>query len=153
MACSISLDLRYRRAGVWYDWALELAEFFDLDEGELPEYESIPAHDHAIEYMNFPHDAGVEATQVVLKHGDTQSCRTITEFFWNEGCNRLIERTDRVGDSVEFWEAIVEIQIERHPPKYEVLRFGRRDSMLSALSHVFIQEQPDGSEVERQIYP
>jgi len=148
---SLSVKMQYRSNRIWQNWELKLSSYFDLSDGEIPEIDAVPMHAHAIDYIDI--SSSIDATRILITDRTDQSSREITEFFWNKRQNRLIERTDRRGNSLIFWEGIIEIQVESNPPKYELVRFGRDDSLLSVLSHCLIQERVDGSEAEETIFP
>jgi hypothetical protein len=75
-----------------------------------------------------------------------QTQRTIVEKFWNQGKNRIIERTDR--GAQPYSETILEIQISQEPAIWEILRLEREQGTLTPLDHAFVQDHADGSQTE-----
>jgi len=133
------------------DWQfIELAaqEYFDLEPDEEVEIDSIPEYNHAIDYLALD-SSQIETTMLILTDEERQARRAITETFWNNGQNRLIERVD--SGSAPYWEMILEVQTGQAPPIWEVLRVCREDGAMKPIYHAFIRDNHDGSQFETRI--
>ncbi len=133
------------------DWQfIELApqEYFDLEPNEEVEIDSIPEYNHAIDYLALD-SSEIETTVLILTDEEQQARRAITETFWNNGQNRLIERVDSGCDP--YWEMILEVQTAHTPPTWEVLRVCREDGAMKPIYHAFIRDNHDGSQLETRI--
>ncbi len=141
----ITLDYRLVDSLVWQSQPLGVAEYFDLELDETASLDACPQHNHAIDYLDLPIEQ-VQATQLTLIDHHLQAKRTIVEKFWNQGKNRIIERTD---EGVQpYSEMILEIQISQEPPIWEILRLEREQGTLTPLYHAFVQDNADGSQTE-----
>src|SRR5262249_49510069 len=123
-------------------------EFFELEPGERATMDSVPRQNHGIDYLEFAPQT-IRMTRITIIDDVQKSVRVICETFWNNGQNRVIERTDR-GVS-EYWEMILKIRINEAPPTWEILRLGRQDGTLSPLYHGLIQQNSNGSETETKV--
>ena len=142
---SVFIHLEYKalNSDRWDLVSLSPKDYFDLDPGESPSIDACPHHSHAIDYL-LTSVLPIAATRLTLTEGTSQ--RQIVETFWNEGKNRLIERTDT--GQVHYSETILEIQISQNPLTWEILRLERHAEMLVPLYHAFLQENPNGSQTE-----
>src|SRR5262249_33848733 len=113
--------------------------------------DSVPKYNHAVDYLDIDRRL-IRNTIIKLRDSQTTATLTITETFWNEGKNRIIERTD-TGPGGEYWEVIVDTQAQDQSPIVEILRFGRQDGLITPWYHGFIARNQDGSETETKVYP
>ena len=147
-AIHISLEYQPLNGDRWESIPLSITDYFDLDPDEPPSLDACPRHNHAIDYL--PASASPIAT-TKLTLTDAQSQRQIVETFWNDGKNRLIERTD-TGET-PYSETILEVQISEAPPTWEILRLERTAGLLVPLYHAFLQENANGSQTETLLLP
>ena len=105
---------------------------FDLDDGEALSWDCVPQHSHAIDYSEIEKRM-IRNTKVTITDENSKVTKQITETFWDEGKNRVVECTD-TGPSVNCWELIVEIMINETPPTWEILRLDRAEGVVGPKS-------------------
>ncbi len=145
----ITLYFLYEDEKDWVSKNLLPEEYFDLDGGETIEIDCVPIHNHAVEYLNLNRER-VKATKIVLEDSRFNNQCIITESFWNNQKNRVIERTDIESKGQET-EIIIESEISVSPPITEIFRFTKDGEVLAPIYHGFIQTNPDGTEDETKI--
>ena len=146
------IEISWRSSGSddWLSRSVSPLEYFEPDERSF-EFDSIPRFDHAVEYLSLKRD-DVAATKITLTNSKQKRSRMISEKFWNNGKNRIIERFDE--SDAPYWEMILESRSVEHPKTVEIMRIGRDpDGIVGPLSHVFLTEQEDGSHSEIIVYP
>lgn len=127
-------------------------DYFDLDPDEEIEWNCVPEYDHAIDYLDID-KTSILCTKISIIDSEAKITKIITETFWNQGENRIIERIDS-GTAVSYWLMIIDIKLQDNPLIYEILRFERDEENLPKLcSHVLIKENEDGWQEEKEIYP
>jgi hypothetical protein len=143
----IEITIHYQQIGQSQEQfrTLDPEFYFDLEPPEPADIDSCPYYNHAIDYLDLE-PAQVQFTRLTITNHQTQDQRIILEKFWNQGHNRIIERTD-IGRS-PYAETILEIQISQTPPVWEILRLGKEDGSLTPLYHAFLQDNTDGSQTE-----
>lgn len=124
--------------------------YFDLEPGEEATLKSVPRHDHAVEYLPVALSQ-VRMTRLQLLNEAVGTRRSITESFWNDGKNRVIERLD--SGPVPYWEMIFDSLVSEEPKVREILRLVRQDDALTPVYHGFFQSNTDGSRTETKIFP
>ena len=144
----VRIEYLEKYASVWVSNEIALEAYFDEDNEPLS-WESVPLHNHAVDYLEIGKDK-LQATRVVIDDNFAKVKRTITENFWNKGKNRLIERIDE-GEEITDQEIILELLLNEHPETWEILRCHRDNGILKINYHGFIAINEDGSEVERKI--
>lgn len=147
----VQVTLKYKTLSSNADWQfVELApqEYFDLEPDEAVEIDSIPEYNHAIDYLGLD-SSEIDTTVLILTDEEREARRAITETFWNNGQNRLIERVDSGRDP--YWEMILEVQTSNIPPTWEVLRVCREDGAMKPIYHAFIRDNHDGSQIETRV--
>jgi hypothetical protein len=142
---TIAIDYLLIGSDAWQTRTLEVGNYFDLEPDELADLDSCPYYNHAIDYLDLSLEQ-VQSTHLTLVNLKTHDQRVIVEKFWNQGKNRIIERTD-LGQT-PYSETILEIQISETPPVWEVLRLSRDNGSLTPLYHAFLQDNTDGSQTE-----
>jgi hypothetical protein len=142
---TISIDYLLVDSDAWQTKVFDAENYFDLEPDELADLDSCPRYNHAIDYLDLD-PVQVQATHLTLLDRQTHEQRTIVEKFWNQGKNRIIERTD--AGQTPYSETILEIQISDEPPVWELLRLSRDSGSLTPLYHAFLQDNSDGSQTE-----
>lgn len=147
---SVQIMLKYKTLshGDWQFVELAAQDYFDLEPDEEVEIDSIPEYNHAIDYLALD-SSQIETTMLILTDEERQAHRAITETFWNNGQNRLIERVDSGSDP--YWEMILEVRTGQTPSTWEVLRVCREDGAMKPIYHAFIKDNHDGSQLETRI--
>lgn len=148
---SVSVNIKYKliHEQFWVNIDLEPQEYFELEEHEEIEVDSIPLFNHALDYIKTDKDR-VEITQILIHDSVKQAQIIITETFWGNQNNRIIERID-TGTNEEGELIIVESKIKDIPLVYEIIRFNRKEGILVPEYHGFITQNADGSESEEKI--
>ena len=144
----ISITYKVKESTKWEMITLSPNEYLDLEPDEEIE-DCIPIYDHAIDYLDIDRKS-ISNTKLIVREANGQQ-QVTTETFWNQGENRLIERTDSGLKS--SWLMIITIKLKDIPLTWEILRFEREDSIPKLCYHVFIQENEDGSQTETAVYP
>jgi len=144
----ITIEYKLTDSSSWEFLELTPDEYFELEANEKVSLDSIPQHNHAIQYLGIE-EQRVIATKIILIDEAKQAKRTLVERFWNQGENRLIERTD-IGEK-PYTEIILEIQVSKEPPLWEIIRIGREDGVLTPWYHAFLQDNDDDSQTETRI--
>ena len=147
---SIQVKIEYRILGEDYSRHVNLAsvEYFDLNEAEEITIDCIPKYDHAIDYLDLePHQ--IQST--VLRLSDNQNTRLITEFFFDDGNSRVIERTDFT-DQESYAETILDILLKDSPLTYMVIRLDKTKGILQPNYYGIIKRNSDGTEEETLMY-
>ncbi|MBU6951766.1 hypothetical protein [Hahella sp. HN01] len=122
----ILLKYKLRSEDQWRSKRFSPYEYFDLEEGEAPEIDSVPHNMHAAEYLDFPGEE-VEHTLLQLVDKDETELLEIKETFWNAGENRIIEVLRTSGNEVLHNELIIQT-IKPNPANgedVETIRFNR----------------------------
>jgi hypothetical protein len=143
----IEITIEYQQVGQAQEQikTLELEDYFDLEPDEQADLDSCPHYNHAMDYLDLDSEQ-IQFTRLIVANRRTLEQRVILEKFWNQGRNRIIERTDS-GRS-PYAETILEIQISQSPPVWEILRLGQENGSLTPLYHAFLQDNDDGSQTE-----
>ncbi len=149
MALEVFIDYKRLGSDEWLRMTIPPHEYFDPHE-EILGMDSVPRHNHAIDYLKGIPKVCVEATRLTIADTKVGKSGTITETFWNGGENRVIERRDLFGQ--DDWELIIDVVVTDDPYVSECLRIGRVRGTIQVLSHVFIERRTDGSEKERVMY-
>lgn len=145
---SVSVNIKYKLVNEqsWVNLAISPQEYFDLEEHEKIEVDSIPIYNHALDYIN-KNKKEIEITQIAIYDHIKHARIIITETFWDNQNNRIIERID-TGKADEGELIIVESKIRDNPLVYEIIRFNRKDEILIPEYHGFITQNSDGSQTE-----
>ena len=144
----ITLEYKLVNSDAWETVRLASDDFFELEPGEQATIDSVPKHNHGVDYLALEPPT-VRTTRITIIDDVKKSNRVICETFWNNGQNRVIERTDH-GVS-EYWEMIIRTRIRENPLTWDILRMGRQDGILVPFYHGIIQRNPDGSETETKM--
>jgi hypothetical protein len=146
---SIHITIQYKlESNNWVTIELNPDEYFELEPDEKVELDSVPRYNHAIEYLDVEQHQ-ILATKITLIDEQIKAKLSIIERFWNQGKNRLIERTE-IGPN-PYWEIILEIQANQEPPLWEIIRLGRENGIVTPSYHGLIQDNDDGSQTETVI--
>ena len=148
---NVSITIEYQILGStkWESVELSPEDYFDLDEGEEIVWDSVPMRNHAADYLGVD-KSKIGSTKLKITDSSTQVTKLITETFWNNGKNRVIERTD-TGPGIEYWELILEGIVSEQPVIWEVLRLDKLKGILTPSYHGFLQLNDDGSETETRV--
>ncbi len=151
---TIRIKLGYKLLGSkeWRSIDFLPESYFELESDEIVGLDSNPFYNHVIDYLVEDLEVqkeSVMATKVHLSDELTKQERLITESFWNNGRNRLIERQD-IGDQ-PYSEIILEMLVSEVPEVWEVLRCDRLSGVLSPSYHAKIQDREDGSQAEHHV--
>ncbi len=147
----VLINIQYKLEGqdIWMGFNLPPHQYFDLDDGEDIEFDSIPMYEHAIDYIK-DNVEKVVATKITISNEGKRSKRIITTTYWNEQKNSITERVDLSEGNMEN-EIIIETRISDTPSIYEIMRVIRRDDTLVPIYHGFITDCEDGSQQEEKI--
>jgi hypothetical protein len=144
----ISIEYKIKESTEWKAITLSIDEYLDLEPDEEIE-DCIPLYDHAIDYLDVDRKS-ISNTKLIVREANGQ-LEITTETFWNQGNNRITERTDSGPKS--YWLMIIEIKLKDIPPTWEILRFEKEDGIPKLCYHVIIQENEDGSQSETVVSP
>lgn len=144
---SIKLEYMLLDSNIWASVTLLPEEYFDLDPDEEITLDCVPKYNHAIDYLDCDK---VCNTRLEISDLSTKATRGITETFWNDGKNRIIERIDK-GSGLDYNEMILEITVSESPLTWEIVRLHRQDGLLIPNYHGYITKNADGSETEIKV--
>ncbi len=95
----------------------------------------------------------VSNTRLRISDIEAQITKVITETFWNQGNNRIVERIDSRNSEVFYWLMIIDTKVQDNPTIWEILRIEKEDNLPKISHHSFIKDNEDGSQAEMNIYP
>ncbi|ABC33647.1 hypothetical protein HCH_07032 [Hahella chejuensis KCTC 2396] len=122
----IQLQYKLRSEAQWHCKNLSVIEYFDLEEGEVPEVDSVPHNMHAEEYLDHSREE-VEHTLLQVADETGSERLEVKETFWSAGENRIIEVLRTSGNDVLHNELIIQT-IRSNPAmgeEIETVRFNR----------------------------
>jgi hypothetical protein len=135
------------------DWSvikIPSEQYFDLDDDEEAEIDSVPLHSHAIDYIEHEKEKVVSTITEIIDPRRHKKRKIITTY-WNNQQNSVTERVDS-GLGYCDREQIVVTKIQDVPSMYEIIRFVRKDEAMVPIYHGFITDNEDGSQTENRIY-
>lgn len=146
---NLEISISYWFQGEDVEHCLQLSppEYFDLDDRELPDIESVPIYDHAIEYVS-ECDRPVGATLLTISDSNTGRKLMIQEGFWCNGENCIIRRQDFENCQLTYEETIQDLLVEKEPECRRITRVGWHLGRPIIFSDVNITRKIDGTEVE-----
>ena len=121
-------------------------EFFDLEEDEEIEIDSVPKFSQPYLYLNIKIE---EILLVILVIAINNEKRIFKQTVWNNGNNILTERVD-IGRE-NYKELILSVKIDEGTDLYETIRFFVGDNFTVPTYHSFIHSDENGKEVEKKI--
>ena len=143
----VMLNYKLLKSEEWITLSISPDDYYDLEPGEIPEADSIPKNNHAIDYIN--EDKGnIETTKIIIC-SNNKITKLINEYFWDDGSNRIIERIDLDSNNERLIE--LETKISDEPLVYEVMRLFRKNGTLQPEYHGFITRNIDGTETEKKV--
>jgi hypothetical protein len=152
---NLAIEIQYKihNSPDWHSLDLTPEQYFDLEDNEPIEIDCIPRYNHAIDYLkdlNLWQKKTIIVTRINLIDFSKKEQRQITERFWNQGKNRIIERIDLdLGTfHTKYNEILIETQIKENPSQWQIMRLNRQDGIISPIFHGLIEENSDGSESE-----
>ena len=146
---TIRIEYKLLNSEQWHSVIFSPNEYFDLDSDEEIEWDCVPIHNHAVDYLDVDYSLIQYTKSTIVDSKLSVTCIT-TETFWNSGKNRII--IFNVFSSTPFRQTIIECQIKNNPPTWEILRY-REENNFSILSyHGLIIDKEDGSQDEQIIY-
>lgn len=121
-------------------------EYFDLEENEIPEINSIPKFSQPYLYIN--HNLK-DILLVNLCIEINNEKRIFKQTIWNNGNNLLTERID-IG-SENYKEIILSIKIDEKKHLFETIRLFVGDMYIVPTYHSLIHSGKNGEDVEKKI--
>lgn len=118
----IYIDYLLNKSDKWERVYFSPEDFFDLDEGEIPEVSnemhlgSVPKYDEAFEYLNFESCENMRIS--ITKTSDACNSKTINEVYYNNGNNSIVEVV--VSGKNPYREIIIKSQLD--DKKLEITR-------------------------------
>jgi hypothetical protein len=142
----VKIEYLEKNSSIWKYIEMLPEDYFDDDDLS---WNSVPLHSHAVDYLTIENHE-IQATKLFIFDSKNRAVRKITEFFWNNGKNRLTERFDEV-QSLEEKEVITEILISENPEVWQILRCSYEDNFLKPNYHGFITVDGQGNEFENKL--
>lgn len=149
---NLSIIIQYKTKNWSNEWKIiniHPEEYFDLDRDEVPEVDSVPVHNHAIDYITDCSD-DITCTKIIIFDQSNIQKRIITTTYWNNQQNSITERVDYDNDSYDS-EMILVIKNQENPSKTDIIRISKSEDILIPVYHGFFTDMEDGSEVENRI--
>ena len=143
----ISIAYQLTDSAVWHLLELTPNEYFRLEPNENTHLRSSPKYKHAFQYLSLESDR-LSGTKIILTDNASKAKSYIVERFWNNGKNRLIEKTDIIGQQI-YGETILEIMIGKEPLLWEIVKVIRQDGILTSWYRGFSQN-PDNKDEEEE---
>lgn len=139
---SLKIAIKYQLTDslVWHDIELTPDDYFRLEPNEKVQLRSLPKYNHAFQYLSLERDR-LSGTKIVLIDNILKAKRYIVERFWNNGQNRLIEKTD-ISNKI-YGETTLEIMVGKEPPLWEIVKVMRQDGILTSWYRGFSQNTDD----------
>ena len=134
------IKIQYKLIGEqeWTTINLTPQDYFDLDDGEAIEVNSIPMYNHALDYIkNISKE--VVNTKITIEDTKTKEKIIITESFWNKQQNRIIEKIFNGSDCNEELIIVETKDLANEQILYETLyykyklKLGAVDDILTAV--------------------
>lgn len=149
----LTVVIKYKRKhdADWQTVTLPYDAYFESDQDDPLNVDSVPIHDHAIDYLSDLPASEIQATKLDISDTDNNLSISITETFWNNFNNRVIERVD-FGFQETYNEIIIQSRTQEEPVVTEVIRLVRQQGVLTAVYHGFISDNPDGSQSEHMVF-
>lgn len=155
MTIEIFIDYRMHGSSEWETVEFTPEEYYDHsyyeDDNDPVEWDSVPEWDEAIEYLDVD-PVLVANTRLRICDTELGATRTITTIFWNYGRNQIVERIDKEPEGSDY-AMIQSVRLQDNPVIWEIMRFKRRDDVLEMEFHSFIQDNEDGSQSEKKVFP
>lgn len=153
MVLQIFIDYRMNNSSQWQTVEFSPEEYFDISLDENIEWNSVPEYNHAIEYLNIDTKLVVN-TRIRINDSNFGDMTTITTTFWNQGKNFVLERTDKETKVSSYYCLLItNILLQEDPSISEIMRFKKIDGVLEIEFHSFIQDNEDGSQTEKIVFP
>lgn len=161
MKNNITIEIQYlaKNSQQLNSFLLSPNEYFDLEKNEAIELDCCPKYNHARDYLNNNIMSNSNLiqdllfTKILLTDLTQKQHRQITERFWNNGNNKIIERIDM--DLTKFIiiynELIIETLINNSPPKWEIMRLNKEEGIMQPIFHSFIEDYDNNKQIENQI--
>lgn len=143
----IQINFLEKGQNVWQCFALEPDAYFDEDDAPFS-WDSVPRYNHAVDYLDNP-SASLQATKLVIEVAEVHKV-LITETFWNNGRNRLIERIDEDNGVCER-EVIIKLLQSDDPETWEIIRCHQTNGFFNINYHGLIATNSDGTESEKKL--
>ena len=151
---TITIDFKLINGTDLHTLALSANEYFDSDSRFLVDNfspTSIPKYFHAIDYLEYQPNQ-VQYTLLKISDESRGTSRLVSETFWNNGKNRLIQRHD-ITPSEKDELIIIDIETNENPEIKQILRFGAEDKLLKLEAHAIVQKNRNGSFKEKFVFP
>lgn len=119
------IEIRYLRVGEEIPVRVTLApeSYFEPD--------SVPIHNHAVDYLDEP-PSRIRRTELLVTDPSTGDRRLVVETFWDEGRSRIIEVQDSRRD---HWEIIYDVASGDSGVERDIIRYGRIGNRRAPFFH------------------
>ncbi len=142
---SVTIEFLLRGQSEFIRKEISYNEYFDLEENEEMDIDSIPRFSQPYLYLNTNIE---EILFVVIYFEINNETRIFKQTIWNNGNNILTERND-IGRE-NYKEIILSIKINENADLYETIRLFVGDNFIVPTYHSFIHSDKNGKEIEKR---
>jgi len=142
---SIKIEFLLRGQSHFICKEISFEEYFDLEENELVEINSIPKFSQPYQYLNIDLK---ELLLIIASIEVNNETRILKQTFWNNGNNILTERID-IGIE-NYKEMILSFKIDEKKNIYETLRLFLGDKFTVPTYHSLIHSDGNGEDIENR---
>lgn len=143
---SIKIEFLLRGQNKFISKEIAHEEYFDLEENEKIEINSIPKFSQPYLYVNTDIK---EILLVVLFIDVNDEKRIFKQTIWNNGNNILTERIDIGGEN--YKEIILSVKVGDKDDLYETIRLHIGANFIVPTYHSLIHSDSNGKEVEKRV--
>ncbi len=150
MRDNISIEIHYKRLNdtSWNKIILPPDIYFDLDEDEKAEVDSVPDYSNPLNYIDRETNDIINI-KILINDFKNNAWRTISYTYWNDQKSFIAERIDYINKTTKT-EIIISADIQQDPRITDIIRAIRKDGMLFPIYHGVIKDNPDVSQQEIQ---
>jgi hypothetical protein len=146
---TITVEYKLSNSAEYCEVELEPEEYFDLELNEKAEWDSVPKFNDTLDYLNIDKEK-VQYIKTTIMDQETNTNLCFVDTFWNQGENRIIEKT--ISGSRSYWEMIICTKLLESSFTWELLRFHKENNIPTLSYHGLFKDNEDGSEEELIIY-
>jgi hypothetical protein len=143
---SIKIEYLLQNQKDFKKFEISFEDYFDLEENEKIEIDSIPKFSQPYQYLNVKLE---DIVALKLEFEINNEKRTFNQVFWNKGFNILTERIDL--GSENYKEIILSIKSHDKNNNYETIRLYVGEKYTVPIYHSIIQLEKSGQETESNI--
>lgn len=149
----IKIFYKLINSDAWFTWIIDPYDYFDhhyYEDDEEIEIDSIPLHDHAINYIHIETPQAITHTNLLIRDLNSKEQIQIKESYWNNHNNNIIERIDS-GGAEDYHLLIITTMLTQNPTVFQIMRFEKLNDHFEVKGHYLITKNEDGTETEHRV--